>query len=272
MTIKADNYFAMIPEWVLDAPISAQAVRLYCVLRRYADHGGRCYPSRKRIAERMQVSAATVDRAVQELVDLGALVVRQRYNPDTREHTSNEYTVLSNLTVPLITDDETPSGGEETGLVIDDDLTRATMNESQQPEPSLAHASVSTNDEFATFWRTYPRKVGKADALRRWSRLRPEDRRRALDAIEAHAMRWATTRTETRFIPHPATWLSQGRWDDDLSTEAVPSRSAPAAVLHAAEMMRQAVEREQHPRRSGDLVARALAAGATMETWEVDGD
>ena len=38
--IIADNFFAIIPEWVLYADISPQAVRLYGVLRRYADRDG----------------------------------------------------------------------------------------------------------------------------------------------------------------------------------------------------------------------------------------
>jgi hypothetical protein len=244
VTIKADNYFAMIPEWVLDADISAQAVRLYCVLRRYADQGGRCYPSRKRIAERMRVSPATVDRAVQELVDLGAIRVRQRYNPDTREHTSNEYLVLSNLPLGLLADDETSSAGDETGLLAGDELTRANMNESQELEHSAAHANVSASDaprlSFERWWHAYPRKVGKAAALRRWRSLSPADRERALDAVHDHALRWSRERTEARFIPHPATWLSQGRWDDDLDTEARHEPSMPSAVRHAAELLARA--------------------------------
>lgn len=239
MTIKADNYFAMIPEWVLDSDISAQAVRLYCVLRRFADQGGRCYPSRKRIADRMNVSPATVDRAVQELVDLGALLVRQRWNPETREHTSNEYTVLSNLRGGIRTSDETSPASEETGLLTDADLTRASVNESQERENTLAHASVSTTTpaEFDRFWSTYPRKVGKGAALKRWRSMTAADRSAALGAVEHHAARWSRERTEVRFIPHPATWLGQGRWHDDLTTEARHEPSMPSAVRHAADLL-----------------------------------
>lgn len=239
MTIKADNYFAMIPEWVLDSHISAQAVRLYCVLRRYADQGGRCYPSRKRIADRMNVSPATVDRAVQELVDLGALLVRQRWNPETREHTSNEYTVLSNLRAGIRTSDETSPASEETGLLTDADLTRASMNESQERENTLAHASVSTTTpaEFDRFWSTYPRKVGKGAARNRWTRMSTGDRQAALGAVEHHAARWSRERTEVRFIPHPATWLGQQRWLDDLTTEARHEPTMPSAVRRAADLL-----------------------------------
>ena len=35
--IEASEYFAILPEAVLFAPISSNAVRLYCILRRRAD-------------------------------------------------------------------------------------------------------------------------------------------------------------------------------------------------------------------------------------------
>lgn len=77
-SIDADNYFAIIPEWVLDADVSAQAVRLYGILRRYADAENRAWPSRHTLANRMRVSTKTVDRSLKELLGLGALAIKHR--------------------------------------------------------------------------------------------------------------------------------------------------------------------------------------------------
>lgn len=92
---NADSYFAIIPEWVLYADISANAVRLYCVLRRRADkESGRCYPSRKTLAKEMgSISTRTLDRAIEELTEIGALKVTHRMNGE--EFTSNLYTVIT---------------------------------------------------------------------------------------------------------------------------------------------------------------------------------
>ena len=76
--IYSDEYFAILPEWVLYAPVSSNAIRLYAVLRRFADKQNTCYPTRKTIAERCQFSPASVDRAVEELKAVGALQVTQR--------------------------------------------------------------------------------------------------------------------------------------------------------------------------------------------------
>ena len=77
-------------------------------------------------------------------------------------------------------------------------------------------------------WALFPRKVGKRKAL---ALLEKEIRAYAdewelpdlTDAIEVfreHIVRMATAyrNTEERFIPHPATWLSQGRYLDPVET------------------------------------------------------
>ena len=99
--IQSDLYFAIVPEWIIDAPISAQAVRLYATLHRYADKSDKtCYPAINTIAKRMQVSASTVKRALEELKDIKAITVEARYNKATGEQTSNLYTLM---TVPAFT-------------------------------------------------------------------------------------------------------------------------------------------------------------------------
>lgn len=70
---------------------------------------------------------------------------------------------------------------------------------------------------FAEFWAAYPRRTGKLDAERKFTLA---VRRVPPDEIVAAAVRYATSidGTDPRFIPHPATWLHQGRWDDEPAT------------------------------------------------------
>ena len=91
----ADNFFAIIPEWVLFADVSPQAVRLYGVLRRYADRDGSCFPSRKRLASDLRMeSTKPVDRALKELIAIGAITSEHRHT-EQGDLQSNLYTVLS---------------------------------------------------------------------------------------------------------------------------------------------------------------------------------
>lgn len=81
--VTVDGYFAILPEWVIDADISDRAVRLYAVLRRIAGGSLRGWRSRAKLAERMRCSLSSIDRALKELQDVGAVTIRHRFtNPE----------------------------------------------------------------------------------------------------------------------------------------------------------------------------------------------
>ena len=115
--IKSDVYFSIVPEWVIDAPISAQAVRVYAVLCRYADKDdGTCFPSIRTLAERIHVSESTIKRAIKELKTIGAIKSQKRFDKATGEQTSNLYTVMRSkeliYDLPNVIDDTSPSSSE----------------------------------------------------------------------------------------------------------------------------------------------------------------
>jgi hypothetical protein len=71
--------FVIVPEWIIDAEVSALAVRVWAVLRTYADNGsGEAWPSRSTLARRCRVSVDSVDRALKELVKVKALRITRR--------------------------------------------------------------------------------------------------------------------------------------------------------------------------------------------------
>jgi len=72
--------------------------------------------------------------------------------------------------------------------------------------------------DFDTFWKAFPRRVAKGDARKAWSqteRIRP-DMATLLAAIQAQMQSDQWRKNEGQFIPYPATWLRQERWDDEL--------------------------------------------------------
>lgn len=71
----------------------------------------------------------------------------------------------------------------------------------------------SREDAFTAFWVAYPRKVGRLSALKAWGRLHvPLDK--CLKTIEAlkKTRQWEVD--GGKYIPHPATWLNRGGWED----------------------------------------------------------
>lgn len=90
--LDVEDRFAIVPEWLLDADVSDAAVRLYAVLLRFGQTSGARMPSRSTLALRMRKkSTDSVDRAMRELVDLGAVVVRHRF--DGGQRLTNQYLV-----------------------------------------------------------------------------------------------------------------------------------------------------------------------------------
>lgn len=91
---------------------------------------------------------------------------------------------------------------------------------------SKANKSTKAETEsFESFYVKYPRKVSKKAAADVWRRLSEMDRLAAAAGLERAVKTWSATGTETRFIPHPATWLNQRRWED--------SQDAPRTALEA---------------------------------------
>ena len=83
-----------------------------------------------------------------------------------------------------------------------------------------AFEKVTAGGSFERFWSAYPRKVGKKAAQKAWDRAKDkpglED---ILKAIGRQKLSQQWTRDGGQFIPHPATWLNQGRWDDGDGVE-----------------------------------------------------
>ncbi len=105
--------FSITPEWVLDAEISDRAVRLYGLLGRYADAKGEAFPRRRTLAERLNCSINSLDRAVAELKSIGALETGERWRMDGGQ-SANLVTLRMSPPVghplPIVGDPPLPTG------------------------------------------------------------------------------------------------------------------------------------------------------------------
>ena len=91
-------------------------------------------------------------------------------------------------------------------------------NPNPNPNPNPKQNPTRTRDAaFDTFWAAYPRKVGKDAARKAFSRV-STDLGTLLAAIEAQKQSRQWKAEGGRYIPNPATWLNQGRWEDELPT------------------------------------------------------
>lgn len=80
---------------------------------------------------------------------------------------------------------------------------------------------------FGDFWNAYPRRIGQVAAVKAFAKLTPSEVAIVMEAVPKHARRWKILGTEPQFIPHPSTWLNQGRWKDDLGTDQAQRPTQP---------------------------------------------
>lgn len=70
---------------------------------------------------------------------------------------------------------------------------------------------------FEEFWKLYPKRVGKKVALESWARLKPDPGlcERIMEALRSQLQLDQWRQQQGKFIPHPASWLNQARWEDE---------------------------------------------------------
>lgn len=75
--------------------------------------------------------------------------------------------------------------------------------------------------DFEVFWLNYPKKVGKDAARKAFSKVKvPVET--LLSAIEQQKCSRQWQEDGGQYIPNPATWLNQGRWQDELPRPEKP--------------------------------------------------
>ena len=120
-----------------------------------------------------------------------------------------------------------PGGNENItrNRYIDIDNKKMGSGEEEKKEKSQIDIYI---DRFERFWRGYPKKVGKGDARKIWTRLRPSEELtlRMINAVEIAKKSVEWTKDGGKYIPNPSTWLNQERWEDELT----PMKEEPSSA------------------------------------------
>lgn len=207
-SIDVDIRFSIVPEWLIDAEVSDRAIRVYTILARYADNETlQAFPSRDLIAERARCHVKSVDRAVEELISVGAVVKSHRKAGNG--FMSNVYTLRR---IPQGRDTTVPRVGTPVSLGRD---TRVPLTRTTELEPT------NYIKRFDEFWEVYPKHLQKGEARKAF--FKAVERCGDVDKVIDGARRMASDPNlpPKQFIPYPATWLNRDGWDDEPFPERV---------------------------------------------------
>lgn len=211
----------MTAAWDMDLPQNEKLVLLS--LCDQARDDGYCWPSMQTIARRCGVSRRTAFRIVGRLRERG-LLRREGDSPVS----TKMWVDLGGCQI-VTSDTGVTSTGDKLALtgVTGDTLT--VNNHHIEPSTRERAGDDGGPPGFDEWWAAYPKKVGKAEAAKKFAVAvkKGTSAHTLLDAVRAHAARWAADKTEARFIPNPATWLHQGRYDDPVD----PVKVRPSVPL-----------------------------------------
>lgn len=73
-----------------------------------------------------------------------------------------------------------------------------------------------SDDQFEVFWKLYPKKASKKDALKAWKKIDAELFDHIIDSLGAHRGCEQWVRDEGKFIPHAASWLNGEKFNDEV--------------------------------------------------------
>lgn len=73
---------------------------------------------------------------------------------------------------------------------------------------------------FEEFWLMYPKKTGKSEAKKAFIKILSKEQN-IFPSIKEGLLRYTNHAlpADPQFIPYPATWLNQRRWEDELVTQ-----------------------------------------------------
>ena len=97
---------------------------------------------------------------------------------------------------------------------LHDECILPLQSHTQEQESSLRSLSAREPTGFLEWWAEYPRKDAKGAARKAYAAAL----RRTTPAVLLVALRAYSWNPDPRFIPHPSTWLNEGRWESAHET------------------------------------------------------
>ena len=161
------------------------------------------------------------------------------------------------------------------GFIIDDSTMLAKCLQRAMPETETEGEKETkkrhtSSEKFDQFWKSYPKKVGKGFAEKAWEKQKP-DLNLVLKSLEWQKESEQWKKDGGQFIPNPATYLNQRRWEDEpLSPEIAMSTEKPWFLSYAkteekAKQLGIVIGRDEQPHQFSSRIFKA--AGITPEMF-----
>lgn len=119
----------------------------------------------------------------------------------------SEQLAKRNLTIEV--SEQLANGSEINSERLEGEHEQRTTNNEQDSK---------VEEQFNIFYASYPKHEGKTKALESWKKIKPDVKlfERIIKSVEARKRSENWTKENGKYIPLPATWLNQKRWEDEI--------------------------------------------------------
>ena len=249
----------ILPQFVLEKPITLGAKVMYALLCNYASEKDHCWPSHATLAARLSCSVSSVKNYLTELVRENLIAIRRE------KYRSSVYYLLCPQTLRSTRKVETSYNQPE---VAHDEAnfgyinTLNKKNKEKNPplppvatkQPQCSSSSVpaaggvsSPAQDFESIWNIYPKREAKGFARSAWLQLLRSGQLPPLAEIHSAIQRFAASeswqREQGRFVPQMGNWLRGQRWLDSTPT-AKQVEERPNMALRQKMQARKEQERQ----------------------------
>ena len=193
------------------------------------------FPSRQKLSECTGLPISRISTTTTQLEKLGWLekdgkggfskATRYKLTVPDLDTVTEAVTVTETVT-QTVTDSVTGGVTDLVTNTVTDLVTRKEHTNEYTNEQTIEHTKQDAVDLFDDFWKRYPNKTAKGKAVEAWAKIKNKEQ--VLEQI-IDALKWQTDMPKWcedngKYIPHPATYLSQQRWLDEqpMPTKIVP--------------------------------------------------
>lgn len=212
-----------------DTPVKNNGTKLALLqLANNADDNGFSYYSISKMAKACDMSERNFMRKIQDLEEMGVLVVERRANR------SSLYTLVGDemgVTICHLQESQvTNCHAEVTNCHAQGDKLSYDPNSTPKTNPKISR--------FAEFWDLYDKKTGKDVCERKFNKLKDSDIEKIFETLP----RYIASTPDVQYRKNPSTWLNQKCWEDEIPTPQVSSAQRHQEYDHEAARQREIEE------------------------------
>lgn len=224
LNVFSEGYGIMPRKVALDQAISPGSKILYCELSSLCAERGYSWATNAYLAKKYQTSPKTISRWITEIEKYLYIENRAGAGRKIWVHT------LVGTPLPKTKMSSTQDKNVQVNL-----------------DKNVPQNSITVNNKiipFGEFWKLYPKKTGKKPAEQKWNRLNKTTQDLILADLPKRAKTDQWQKADGQFVPNPATYLNQERWNDQL-----PGQGASIVNYQA----QRDFEREQDRKRQAQI-------------------